>query len=245
MSNKFLDLEGIKKLITLLKNTFVKKETGKELMTTEEKNKLAGLNNYVHPTTPGNKHIPSGGEAGQILKWTADGTAVWGADKDTTYNNATTVADGLMSKEDKNKINTIANGAQVNIIESIKVNGTAQSVSNKSVDISVPTNNNQLTNGAGYQTASQVTEAINSAVGGITGLEYQIVSELPASGKKGTIYLISNSGTNPNAYDEYIWVNTTFEKIGSTEVDLSGYLKTTDMVAITEEELELIFEEGN
>ena len=245
MSKKFLDLERTKKLITLLKNIFVKKEDGKELITSEEKAKLAELKNYVHPTTPGNKHIPSGGEAGQILKWTADGTAVWGEDKDTTYENATSIKDGLMSKEDKVKSNGIESGAQVNIIESIKVNGTAQSVSSKSVDISVPTNNNQLINGAGYQTASQVTEAIKSAVGGITGFEQQIVSELPASGKKGIIYLISNSGTNPNAYDEYIWVNTAFEKIGSTEVDLSGYLKTTDIVAITEEELESIFEEGN
>lgn len=38
---------------------------------------------YVHPTTAGNKHIPAGGAAGQILRWSADGTAVWGADTDT------------------------------------------------------------------------------------------------------------------------------------------------------------------
>lgn len=33
---------------------------------------------YTHPTTSGNKHIPSGGAAGQVLQWSADGTAVWG-----------------------------------------------------------------------------------------------------------------------------------------------------------------------
>ena len=33
---------------------------------------------YIHPTNAGNKHIPSGGSSGQILKWSADGTAVWG-----------------------------------------------------------------------------------------------------------------------------------------------------------------------
>ena len=32
---------------------------------------------YVHPTTAGNKHIPSGGSSGQYLKWSADGTATW------------------------------------------------------------------------------------------------------------------------------------------------------------------------
>ena len=40
---------------------------------------------YTHPTTSGNKHIPSGGKEGQILRWSADGTAVWGADNNTTY----------------------------------------------------------------------------------------------------------------------------------------------------------------
>lgn len=33
---------------------------------------------YTHPTTSGNKHIPSGGSSGQILKWSSNGTAVWG-----------------------------------------------------------------------------------------------------------------------------------------------------------------------
>ena len=38
---------------------------------------------YTHPTTSGNKHIPSGGSSGQILRWSADGTATWGTDNNT------------------------------------------------------------------------------------------------------------------------------------------------------------------
>lgn len=52
---------------------------------------------YSHPTTSGNKHIPSGGSSGQILRWSADGTAVWGADNNTIYSDmkgATTSAAG-------------------------------------------------------------------------------------------------------------------------------------------------------
>ena len=49
----------------------------------------AGANKYVHPTTSGNKHIPSGGSSGQILRWFSDGTAVWGNDVNTTYENFT------------------------------------------------------------------------------------------------------------------------------------------------------------
>jgi len=32
---------------------------------------------YTHPTTAGNKHIPSGGGSGQFLKYSSSGTAVW------------------------------------------------------------------------------------------------------------------------------------------------------------------------
>ena len=73
------------------------------LMLSTDKIKLDGIatnaNNYVHPTTAGNKHIPSGGSSGQILKWSADGTAIWGTEK--TYSNATTSSSGLMSASDK------------------------------------------------------------------------------------------------------------------------------------------------
>ena len=59
------------------------------LMSATDKAKLDGIannaNTYSHPTTSGNKHIPTGGSAGQILRWSADGTAVWGSDNNTTY----------------------------------------------------------------------------------------------------------------------------------------------------------------
>lgn len=63
----------------------VDKVEGKQLSTedytTAEKTKLQGVaanaNNYVHPTTAGNKHIPAGGAKGQILVNTGDGTAEW------------------------------------------------------------------------------------------------------------------------------------------------------------------------
>lgn len=50
-------------------------------MSASDKSKLdgiaAGANAYIHPTTSGNKHVPSGGSEGQILQWAADGTAKW------------------------------------------------------------------------------------------------------------------------------------------------------------------------
>ena len=35
------------------------------------------FNKYTHPTTSGNKHIPSGGSSGKFLGWSSDGTAAW------------------------------------------------------------------------------------------------------------------------------------------------------------------------
>ena len=104
----------------------------------------------------------------------------------------------------------------------------------------IPTNNNQLTNGAGYQTASQVNSLILSAIAGIQGISYSIVATLPATGEAGVIYLISNSGSNSNVYDEYIYVNNGFEKIGTTDIDLTGFVQTTDLVAITNNEIDTI-----
>lgn len=85
----------------------VDKVAGKGLSTedytTAEKNKLSGIeanaNDYVHPTTSGYKHIPSGGSSGKILGWSADGTAAWvdptgggGGSVDTVYIGSTEYA---------------------------------------------------------------------------------------------------------------------------------------------------------
>lgn len=61
---------------------------------------------YTHPTTAGNKHIPTGGTSGQILKWSASGTAVWAAEK--SYSVATQSANGLMSSADKKKLDGLS-----------------------------------------------------------------------------------------------------------------------------------------
>ena len=64
----------------------------------------------------------------------------------------------------------------------------------------------------------------------VTGIEYTIVASLPATGEAGVIYLIANSGSGQNIYDEYIWVNNAFEKIGTTEIDISGKENTSNKV---------------
>ena len=132
------------------------------------------------------------------------------------------------------KLQGIEANADVNVIESISVNNVNQSISSKNVNITVPTNNNQLTNGAGYQTASDVSTAISTALSGISSFSFSVENALPASGTAGVIYLIAHSHGTNDGYDEYIWVNNAFEKLGHADIDLSGYIETTDVVSNAE-----------
>lgn len=84
-----------------------------------------------------------------------------------------------------------------------------------------------------YATTASVTQAIADAIDGVTSFEYSIVTTLPTTGVKGTIYLISHTHGTQDVYDEYIWVGDGYEKIGNTDIDLSGYWSTSDLVAIT------------
>ena len=95
----------------------------------------------------------------------------------------------------------------------------------------------------GYQTQAQVSQAITAAVADITSFEFQVVEDLPGTGEKGIIYLVAHSHGEGDGYDEYIWVNNAFEKIGNTDIDLSGYVLSTDLVEITAEEVQSLWDE--
>lgn len=81
----------------------------------------------------------------------------------------------------------------------------------------------------------------------ITGIDFQVVATLPASGVKGTIYLVGTAAP----YDEYIWIEPTggtafWEKIGSTDVDLTDYWtsqsgQTNSLIAITTAQIDALF----
>lgn len=93
-------------------------------------------------------------------------------------------------------------------------------------------------------TTKSVYDFVTAEIGSISGIKYEIVSTLPTTGATGTIYLVaSGSSTTQNIYDEYIWIasTSTYEKIGSTETDLSGYVKATEMKELSATEVTTIF----
>ena len=144
--------------------------------------------------------------------------------------------------------------AEKNIIETVKVNGTALEVTAKAVDIPVPLISTDIKADASTDLKSASPKAVKSyvtdAVAGITGLNFKILSsgEYDAStgvpiitSEAGYIYLVPASGTANNTYTEYIWINNGFERIGSTDVDLSDYLKITDITEYTADEINAIW----
>lgn len=64
---------------------------------------------------------------------------------------------------------------------------------------------------------------IEEALEGVSGFEFEVVESLPATGEKGKIYLVAHNHGEKDIYDEYIWTGTAYEKIGSTDIDLSSY----------------------
>ena len=119
-----------------------------------------------------------------------------------------------------------------------------------------PTKVSEFTNDSGFITAAVSNlsnyyaksatyskEEVDNLIGAVKTIQIEVVASLPTTGASNIIYLVSNGGTNPNAYDEYVWVASTskFEKIGTTAIDLSGYWAKTDLVECTNAEIEALF----
>lgn len=217
------------------------------------------------------------------------------------------LSDNNYTTEEKTKLSGIEAGAEVNEIDSIKVNGTSQTITNKTVDISVPTkvsdltndsgfiidytetdpvfsasaaagitssdisswnakaevndiptNNNQLTNGAGYQTASDVDDAINAKISSAYKIKGSIAfASLPTAAKstEGFVYNITDSFTTTSDFVEGAGntypagTNVVIVNTGSNTykydvlagfIDLSGYVLNSDLIAITNSEIDTI-----
>lgn len=214
------------------------------------------------------------------------------------------IQDGVTDKLVTTKQYVDANGGK---IDKIKVNGTEQTITNKEVDIVMPTMNGsagdftawngktggenavavdlvmsnddhvvvqtRMPDGNGtatetirrqvvtknyvdgtFRTEAQVAEQIAEAQ---TGAFVKVPSydDLPTEGAAGKIYLVPNSGSGKNVYDEYIWCIVAmmagggggespvygYEMIGTTAIDLSGYVQESDLAEITEAEIDEMF----
>ena len=98
------------------------------------------------------------------------------------------------------------------------------------------------TNTTQIATTAFTTGAIADALATITGISFESYTtseDLPAVGQTGVIYLVPNSGLSPNVNDEYFWNTTTqaYELFGTTQVDLTDYVKFENLVELTQAEV--------
>lgn len=260
---KYLDYDGLLYVKGKLKTKFeskVSKDGNKVLSdnnyTTEEKNKLAGIeegaNNYTLPAATST--TIGGVKPGAGLEVLEDGTI-----------NATGggTADSVDWENVQGKPTTISGyGITDAKIENKKVTLGSNSVT-------VPSNTSELTNDSDFQTSSEVSSAVSEAVADkVTNTQMtqaistatedmatktyvnqqlsninkkQIVTSTTEMTDANTIYLIANKGSGNNIYDEYIVYNGKPEKVGTTEVDLTNYYKEGDLVGISNGDIDTIF----
>ena len=92
--------------------------------------------------------------------------------------------------------------------------------------------------GTNAVTGKAVYDFVTAAIAGISGFHAEIVLELPASGQSNILYLVAkSSAASGDGYDEYLYINGGWERVGSTDIDLSGYVQASEMHAITNTEI--------
>ena len=95
--------------------------------------------------------------------------------------------------------------------------------------------------GANAVSGKAVYDFVTKAIADISGFHAEIVSELPETGKTNILYLVAKSAAaSGDGYDEYLYINGAWERVGSTDIDLSGYVLASEMHAITNTEITAI-----
>ena len=151
------------------------------------------------------------------------------------YNIATSEEAGLLSTTNFNKLNSIEEGSEKNIITKIKRNGTLLNISEREVDIKIPTKVSELVNDDNLTSETKVKALINES----RHMKKEILASKPTKGEENVIYLIGPKGSGNNIYEEWLYINNSWEKIGDTDtkVDLTGYLKEADIQTISNQEI--------
>lgn len=230
--------QRIKLLVTNKISNKVDKVDGKGLSTNDytnaEKTKLAGIESGAQKNVQPDWALTSGD--GSIKNKPTIPTKVSQLTNDSSYQTQSDVSSSISTR--LGELDVPTTGGETKYICSISQTNGEISAVQKDFDMSVDDRIMTLLNRGSLVGQSFVMARIESAVGKITSFEYKIVDSLPATseGKKGTIYLVAHSGsTNQNSYDEYIFLPAEgstaarYEKIGTTDIDLTPYAKKTDI----------------
>ena len=139
---------------------------------------------------------------------------------------------GLSSNDftdsEKTKLSTIAEGAQVNVVETVKRNGSALTVTDKAVDISVPVKTSELQNDSGYilntvddlvnyYTKGQTDSAIAVETTAREGADQNLQGQIDAIAASSDVVDIVGTYAELQAYDTSKLHNNDIIKVLSDE----------------------------
>lgn len=240
---KFLDDNGVLYLWSKIKSLFVAKETGKGLSTndytTAEKNKLSTVAEGATNTTVEN-----------VLTSDSTTNALSAAKGKELDERITAINDNMADLGAGDMLRTTYDTDMDGVIDNAaKLGGNAPDYYAAAKDIpDISGKADKATTLAGYgitnaYTTEQTDNAIAVAVANAGHLAREIVAELPAveEANDHTIYMVPDAeGEDDNTYIEYMLINGKFERTGSSDVDLSGYMQKTDITAITNAEIDTI-----
>lgn len=222
--DEYLDYTGLEYYHSRIKNEFADKQTEADLDALEQR--VDGI-------------VSQGGEPNTIDTVSVNGTNVApDANKNVDIDVPTQTSDLTNDGDGTSPFATEAYvGTNGGKIDSISVNGTAQTIdNNKNVDITVPTAVSDLTNDSGFQTAQEVSDAIDAKVVGAYKYKGSVatVADLPSSGNTaGDVYNVEADGTN------YAWTGSAWDALGGS-FDASNLWAKDELVAITTAEIDTI-----
>lgn len=167
------------------------------------------------------------------------------------FNNALTTA--LIAGDKINNADLVPTKDSVNLVLSGGVKDAIDSL-NTSIDADLETINNNITNIVNTEISNQIKSSIvdnltssetekslsakqgkvlKDLIDSLANLQITIVNSLPSVGESNIIYLVKKSGTGTDVHDEYIYVEGAWEKIGTTDIDLSDYYTKSQVDTIT------------
>lgn len=249
-TKKYLDDNGLLYFWQKISGKFVEKEAGKGLSTndytTNEKNKLGAIESGAEVNVIEN--IEVNGVTGTVSGKTASVTIQAGAIDTIKVNGTTqTITNKTVDITVPTKVSDLSNDS-----------GFITSINSSDVTTALGYTPYDATNPNGYQTAAQVNTAIDSKIGSTYKAKGSVTfANLPAlsSANEGFVYNVSDSFTTTSDFVEgagksypagtnVVIINTsgtTYKyDVLSGFVDLSGYQLSSELVAITNAEIDTI-----
>lgn len=176
------------------------------------------------------------------------------------FNNALTTAPIAVDKINnadlipiKDSANLVLSGGVKDAIDSLN---TSINTDLETINNSITTINNNITNIVSTEISNQIKSSIvdnltssetekslsakqgkilKDLIDSLANLQITVVDNLPSSGESNIIYLVKKSGTGTDVHDEYVYIEEAWEKIGTTDIDLSDYYTKSQVNDIIDE----------